>query len=128
VHWTIANVHPVAPQLGSSRWASDAGKVLELLEGHLGEHLVVVGDFNAIEEHLTMRRLAAIGLRNAMSGWRSPGVLGWQPSWPTDKALVPPLIRIDHALHSDSVEAWRPRYVVVTGSDHKALLTTFRAR
>lgn len=128
VQWTIANVHPVSPLLGSSRWDADAKKVLELLEGHLGEHFVVVGDFNAIEEHLTMRRLAAIGLRNAMSGWRSPGVLGWQPSWPTDKALVPPLIRIDHALHSDSVEAWRPRYVVVTGSDHKALLTTFRAR
>jgi endonuclease/exonuclease/phosphatase (EEP) superfamily protein YafD len=86
-----------------------------------------VGDFNAIEEHLTMRRLAAIGLRNAMSGWRSGGP-AWQPSWPTDMALVPPLIRIDHALHSASVEAWRPRYVVVTGSDHKALVTTFRAR
>ncbi len=69
--------------------------------GHLAEHLVVVGDFNAIEEHITMRRLAAVGLRNAMSGWRSPGVRAWQPSWPTDKAFVPPLVRIDHALHSE---------------------------
>lgn len=128
VQWTIVNVHPVSPLHGSSRWASDAAKVLELLAAHLGEHLVVVGDFNAIEEHVTMRRLGAAGLRNAMAGWRSPGVLAWQPSWPTDKAFVPPLIRIDHALHSASVEAWRPRYVVVAGSDHKALLTTFRAR
>ena len=129
VHWTIANVHPVPPQQnGSSRWASDAGKVLELLAGHLAEHLVVVGDFNAIEEHVTMRRLAAVGLRNAMSGWRSPGGRAWQPSWPTDKAFVPPLVRIDHALHSESVDAWRPRYVVVSGSDHKALVVTLRAR
>jgi endonuclease/exonuclease/phosphatase (EEP) superfamily protein YafD len=129
VRWTIANVHPVPPQQnGSSRWASDAGKVLELLESHLAEHLVVVGDFNAIEEHLTMRRFAAMGLRNAMSGWRSPGVRAWQPSWPSDKPFVPPLIRIDHALHSASVDAWRPQYVVVTGSDHKALVGTFRAQ
>jgi endonuclease/exonuclease/phosphatase (EEP) superfamily protein YafD len=128
VPWTIANVHPVSPESGSFQWASDAGKVLELLRGHLSEHLVVVGDFNAIEEHVTMRRLAAAGLLNAMSGWRAPGAAAWQPSWPTDKHLVRPLIRIDHALHSDAVDAWRPRYVVVAGSDHKALVATFRAR
>ena len=128
ITWTIANVHPLPPQRGSRRWEDDAQQVLDLVTPHLRENLVVVGDFNAIEEHLTMRRLAATGLRNAMSGWRSPGVLAWQPSWPTDKAFVPPVIRIDHALHSESVEAWRPRYIVVTGSDHKALLATFRAR
>jgi endonuclease/exonuclease/phosphatase family metal-dependent hydrolase len=113
---------------GSRRWESDAAAVLYLVSPHVGEHLVVVGDFNAVEEHLTMRRLSAAGLTNAMRGWRAPGAPAWQPSWPTDKRFVPPLIRIDHALHSASVEAWRPRYVAVSGSDHKALVATFRAR
>lgn len=128
VRWTVADVHPVPPQRGSRRWEGDAGTVLNLLRPHVTENLVVVGDFNAIEEHLTMRRLAQAGLRNAMAGWQAPGAGGWQPSWPTDKPFVPPLIRIDHALHSDSVAAWRPRYVVVSGSDHKAVVATFRPR
>ena len=108
--------------------AADAHAVLKLLRSHVGEHLVVLGDFNAIEEHLTMRRLAAAGLRNAMSGWGSQGAPAWQPSWPAIRAWVPAVIRIDHALHSDSVEAWRPRYTRVRGSDHKALVAVMRAR
>jgi endonuclease/exonuclease/phosphatase (EEP) superfamily protein YafD len=125
--WTVANVHPVPPQRGSRRWESDAQRVLDLVQGSLGERVVVVGDFNAIEEHLTMRRLAGAGLTNAMSGW-SRGGDGWQPTWPTDMTWVPRLIRIDHALHSGSVDAWRPRSVVVPGSDHKALVGAFKAR
>lgn len=127
VRWTVAAVHPLSPVWGSRRWADDARRVLDLVSNHLGENLVVVGDFNAVEEHLTMRRCAAAGLRNAMSGWRS-GASAWQPSWPSNKTWVPPVIRIDHALHSESVDAWRPHYVVVAGSDHKALVATFRAR
>lgn len=127
VEWRVATAHPAPPQMGVTLWESDAGKVLELVRPHLDEHFVIVGDFNAIEEHLTMRRLAAAGLRNAMSGTGSPGAPVWQPSWPAIRAWVPPLIRIDHALHSGSVQAWRPRYSRVHGSDHKALVAVFRA-
>lgn len=128
VRWTIANVHPAPPQMGSRLWDTDAQAVLTLLRSHVGDHLVVVGDFNAIEEHLTMRRLTAAGLRNAMWGWGSTGAGTWQPSWPAIRAWVPAVIRIDHVLHSDSVEAWRPRYTRVRGSDHKSLVTVVRAR
>jgi endonuclease/exonuclease/phosphatase family metal-dependent hydrolase len=128
VQWTVANVHPSPPQHGSRQWVGDARKVLDLLGSHLDERLVVVGDFNAVEEHLTMRRLVSAGLRNAMRGRRAPGAAAWQPSWPADRTWVPPLIRIDHALHADSVQAWRPRYTRVRGSDHKALIAVFGAR
>ena len=127
LQWTVANVHPAPPQMGSRRWSSDAQRVLDLVRPHLSARLVIVGDFNAIEEHLTMRRFAAAGLRNAMGGWRSAGAPAWQPSWPAIRAWVPPLIRIDHALHSGSVQAWRPRYTRVRGSDHKALVAVFGA-
>jgi endonuclease/exonuclease/phosphatase (EEP) superfamily protein YafD len=128
VEWTVATAHPAPPQMGVTLWESDAGKVLELVRPHLGDRLVLVGDFNAIEEHLTMRRLTDAGLRNAMAGAGSPGAAAWQPSWPALRAWVPPLIRIDHALHSGAVQAWRPRYTKVGGSDHKALVATFRDR
>lgn len=128
VEWTVASVHPAPPQMGSAQWADDAQRVLDLLRGHLGERLVVVGDFNAIEEHLTMRRFANAGMYNAMSGTPSRGAAAWQRSWPANVAWMPALIRIDHALHSGRVHAWRPRYSTVRGSDHKALVATFRAR
>jgi endonuclease/exonuclease/phosphatase (EEP) superfamily protein YafD len=127
VQWTVANVHPSPPQMGSRQWARDAQRVLDLVRSHLGEKLVVVGDFNAIEEHLTMRRFAAAGFSNAMSGSPSAGAAAWQPSWPAKHAWALPLIRIDHALHSGPVQAWRPRYTRVRGSDHKALVAVFRA-
>jgi endonuclease/exonuclease/phosphatase (EEP) superfamily protein YafD len=127
VEWTVTNAHPSPPQMGSREWASDAERLADLVRDHVGQRLVVVGDFNAIEEHLTMRRLAAAGLRNAMSGYGSPGASAWQPSWPAIRAWVPPVIRIDHALHSASVQAWRPRYTRVRGTDHKALVAVFRA-
>ena len=126
VPWTVATVHPAPPQMGSRLWESDGRKVLELVRDHVDENLVVVGDFNAIEEHLTMRRLAEAGLRNAMSA--SAGAAGWQTSWPALWAGAPSLIRIDHALHSGVVRAWRPRYTRVRGSDHKALIAMFEAR
>ena len=128
LQWTVASVHPSPPQLGSRQWVTDARKVLDLVGSHLEERLVVVGDFNAIEEHLTMRRFVSAGLRNAMQGRRSRGARAWQPSWPADRTWVPPLIRIDHALHSHSVHAWRPRYTTVQGSDHKALIVVLGAR
>ena len=128
VAWTIANAHPAPPPQGSRAWDQDAARLLDLVRPYADEHLVVVGDFNATEEHVTMRRFLAAGLRNAMAGWPRAATDGWQPSWPSGVRWLPPLIRIDHALHSASVDAWRPSYVVLAGSDHKALVADFRAR
>lgn len=62
-----------------------------------------------------------------MDGWPLVSGDGWQQSWPTDPR-VRALIRIDHALHSASVTAWRPQYVQVAGTDHRAVVAIFRAR
>jgi endonuclease/exonuclease/phosphatase (EEP) superfamily protein YafD len=69
----------------------------------------------------------AVGLEDSMDGWSRVAGDGWQLSWPTH-SRVPALIRIDHALHSASVAAWRPQYVEVPGTDHRAVVATFRAR
>ncbi|MGV8849865.1 MAG: endonuclease/exonuclease/phosphatase family protein [Propionibacteriaceae bacterium] len=124
--WTVSTLHAVSPLGGSRAWESDAAAVADLLRPYTSEHLVVVGDFNAIDQHVTMQRIRALGLENAMDGWPRVAGDGWQQSWPTS-ARVPALIRIDHALHSGSVQAWRPQYAEVPGTDHRAMVTTFRA-
>lgn len=125
--WTVATLHAVSPLDGSRVWEEDAKAVADLLRPYTAEHLVVVGDFNAVDAHLTMRRIRAVGLVDAMDGWPQVTGDGWQQSWPTSTRL-PALLRIDHALHAPSVDAWRPTYVEVAGTDHRALVAIFRAR
>ena len=122
--WTVATLHAVSPKDGSAVWEQDAVAIADLVKPHVGEHLVVVGDFNAIDEHLTLRQIRDVGLQDSMTGWPLVAGDGFQNSWPNDPR-VPELIRIDHALHSSTVEAWRPQYVTVAGTDHRALVATF---
>jgi endonuclease/exonuclease/phosphatase (EEP) superfamily protein YafD len=122
--WTVATVHAVSPKDGTDVWQTDAAAIADLLRPYVGEHLVVVGDFNAIDEHLTMRRIRDVGLQDSMTGWPLAAGDGWQLSWPNDPR-VPFLIRIDHALHSASVDAWRPSFVTLSGTDHRAMIATF---
>jgi endonuclease/exonuclease/phosphatase (EEP) superfamily protein YafD len=122
--WTVSTLHAVSPLDGSRAWEQDAVGIANLLRPYVGEHLVVVGDFNAIDEHLTMRRIRDVGLQDSMTGWALTAGDGWQVSWPNDPR-VPFLSRIDHALHSASVDTWRPSYVTLSGTDHRAMVATF---
>jgi len=122
--WTVSTLHAVSPLDGSRAWEQDAVGIANLLRLYVSEHLVVVGDFNAIDEHLTMRRIRDVGLQDSMTGWALTAGDGWQVSWPNDPR-VPFLIRIDHALHSASVDAWRPSFVTLSGTDHRAMIATF---
>lgn len=122
--WTVSSLHAVSPKDGSAEWEQDGAAIADMLRPYVGEHLVVVGDFNAIDEHLTMRRIHDEGLQDSMTGWPLTAGDGFQNSWPNDPR-VPLLIRIDHALHSATVDAWRPSYITVSGTDHRALIATF---
>lgn len=125
--WTVSTLHAASPKDGARTWERDAHAVAGLLRPYVGEHLVVVGDFNAVDEHVTMRRIRDVGLVDSMTGWPLAPGDGFQNSWPNDPRL-PFLIRIDHALHSAGVDAWRPSYITVTGTDHRALTATFAPR
>ncbi len=125
--WTVSTLHAVSPKDGSGVWVQDAAAIADLLRPYVGERLVVVGDFNAIDEHLTMQRIRDVGLQDSMTGWPLRAGDGFQNSWPNDPR-VPCLIRIDHALHSASVDAWRPQYVALSGTDHRGFTATFAPR
>jgi endonuclease/exonuclease/phosphatase (EEP) superfamily protein YafD len=118
--WHIGSIHTAPPQMGAEAWERDAEIVGELAAPFAAENLVLVGDFNAIEQHHTMRRLTADGTLRVPAV--PPGAEAqWSPTWPVG-SMIPPFARIDHALVSEGTEAWRPSAVAVSGTDHKALL------
>lgn len=114
--WTIAGVHPVSPYFTADTWERDAAAVRELLAPLRSSNTVVVGDFNAVSQHYTMKRLYDLGYANAV---HQTGA-GWQPTWPMEKGY-PPLIDIDHALTSPQVAATGLRFFTVPGTDHRGL-------
>ncbi|MGP4975274.1 endonuclease/exonuclease/phosphatase family protein [Brachybacterium tyrofermentans] len=125
--WHLGVIHSAPPQLGADVWTDDATAVGRLAEPYLEENLLLVGDFNAIDQHRTMRELTAGGgLRDLAARQEGDGP-GWHPTWPTD-SWIPPFARIDHALATDAVLGGVAEYETVTGSDHKALLVEVAAR
>ena len=114
--WTVAGVHPVSPFFTAATWDQDAAAVRELLVPLRSANTVVVGDFNAVSQHYTMKRLYDLGYVNAV---HQTGA-GWQPTWPMEKGY-PAIIDIDHALTSPQVAATGLRFFEVPGTDHRGL-------
>ncbi|QWF20941.1 endonuclease/exonuclease/phosphatase family protein [Nocardioides sp. LMS-CY] len=121
---TVIAVHAAWPP-DTSRWYADhhaIARATDRLEPDL-----VVGDFNATDDHAPMRALADAGYRDA-------GELaneGWQATWPTSglfDVVGVPLAQIDHVLVGGSLAALSTRTVGVPGSDHRAVLATVAPR
>lgn len=73
----------------------------------LDEPTIVIGDFNAVLEHVPMRLLLSSGFRDAAA----QAGAGWRPTFPANRGH-PPLVTIDHELtspelHAVSVETFR---------------------
>ena len=122
---TVLGVHPVAP-VDPAGWRADHAAILRQAEADDAD--LIVGDMNATPDHDVMRRLDDAGFRDA-------GELsnqGWQPTWPANHVgilpLLPPLVRIDHVLISDSLASLGTRTVDIGGTDHLALVATVAPR
>ncbi len=115
----VVNVHTAAPVTAAKLtvWRRQLA-FLGTLEPPDGGRLVLAGDFNATVHHAPFRTLTATGLRNAHRlagrGWA-----GTYPSWWPG----PELIRIDHVLVGDGVEAVDLRAGPAAGSDHRPLVS-----
>lgn len=121
VEWKVAAIHTAPPQMGAARWAGDGEAVADLVRRHADDRLLLVGDFNAIDQHHTMRRIVAAGARNPALERGGLADHTWDPTWPMGGS-VPPFARIDHYLYTPSVNGWYPRYFGVAGTDHKGLI------
>ena len=115
---TVYAVHLLPPYPYASRtWVTEIGRLRTLLAGEAAKQVVVAGDFNATPDVAQFRRLSSHGYADAadQSG------AGYLASYPTDRALVPPLIAIDHVLTRGGV-ATEASTVALPGSDHRGLL------
>ncbi|MDO5068325.1 MAG: endonuclease/exonuclease/phosphatase family protein [Propionibacteriaceae bacterium] len=111
--WHIGAIHSTPPQFGVDHWAADGVKVAQLAAEFNQERLILVGDFNAIEEHFPMRLLKSAGMR--------PSSGNWVPTWPVGRR-IPTFAHIDHCLVSSTVQGRDPAYLEVTGTDHRGFV------
>lgn len=79
---------------------------------------VIIGDFNSSRWHPDFRRL----LRHWTDAHESLGE-GMSASWPAGW-LVPPFVRLDHALVDDGLTALAVHDIEVPGSDHRGFAVT----
>ena len=116
----VAAFHSVAPMPGSvPDWQHDLGLLQQWCAGPTPA--IVAGDFNATLDHSVLRAgTAGCGDAGAQRGQ------GLEPTWgPTPRTRVfgP---QIDHVFATDGIVAENFEVHDVTGSDHRAVLTTLR--
>jgi endonuclease/exonuclease/phosphatase (EEP) superfamily protein YafD len=108
-------VHTQSPVIHHRQWSDDLAVLATVTPGRPA---VMTGDFNAGWWHPEFRAVLA-------NGWRDVHHVvgrGLSPSWPVVRAIVPPFIRLDHALVNGGVIVDRVRDVDIPGSDHRGLL------
>lgn len=114
-------IHTLAPvgrvQLGL--WNEELQQIAQRVRQE-ARPLIVIGDFNATSD---MRQFQAVD-RSLDDAAVERGA-GWQMTWPRDRRVVPPFLRIDHALYSSQLTATSYRLGNGAGSDHRPLMVTF---
>lgn len=114
----VVGVHPCNPYCDAGLWAKEAEQLRSWLASrNTAVPTVVAGDFNAVDDHITMRALYDDGFRSAadLAG------AGFVRTWPADRA-VPPLIGIDHVLVDGGLTAAGFSTFAVPKTDHLGLV------
>lgn len=111
----VVAAHPVNMVQGAALWRAEGAALADLARPHVGQRLVVAGDFNATREHVTFREVLALGLTDAVD----QAGAGWLPTFDVDTA---PLIAIDHVLVDARLVAQRVTTVPIRDTDHLAIV------
>ncbi len=111
-------VHPPTPTSEFEAWRRD----LDLIRARADEAVeptLLIGDFNASYWHPDFRDLLTGGFVDAhMAHGR-----GFSTSWPTG-GLIPPFVRLDHALTGNGLVSTGVGDFDVPGSDHRGLVVS----
>ncbi|WP_040493364.1 endonuclease/exonuclease/phosphatase family protein [Ilumatobacter nonamiensis] len=116
----VLGVHPPTPIHDHDAWSAD----LDALGDRAGDAAVptlMIGDFNASYWNPVFRSLLDHDLVDAHIAHGR----GWSPSWPTDE-LVPPFVRLDHALTGNGLVSTDVDDFEVPGSDHAGFVVTVK--
>ena len=112
-------VHTTSPIVNADDLRAEVGELAASTLGDDGPTLMV-GDFNAGYWHPIFRDLLDAGWRDAHTALGR----GFSNSWPDHLPLVPPFVRLDHALLNDELTAQAIHDVPIPGSDHIGFVVT----
>lgn len=113
----IIATHPCNPYCGSNRWAAEHKQLRAAAAATMNMPLIVVGDFNAVDDHGPIRALRRDGLDSATDIVGA----GWLPTYPANR-MLPPLLPIDHVLVNSYLTATSISTFNVSGTDHRGLM------
>ena len=116
---TVFVVHPPNPLENIRPWRDEIQGLARSATGNATPS-IVVGDFNATYWHPPFRELLA-------AGWRDAHVVagrGFSSSWPNHWPLVPPFLRLDHALVDAALTVTDAVDIDLPGSDHRGFVVS----
>jgi endonuclease/exonuclease/phosphatase (EEP) superfamily protein YafD len=114
----LIGVHPPTPLFDFGGWIDDLELFTEL-GATTTQPTLVIGDFNATYWHPRFRDLLDVGFTDAHAAHGR----GLTTSWPTDE-LVPPFVRLDHALTGNGLTSTDIADFTVPGSDHHGIVVS----
>jgi endonuclease/exonuclease/phosphatase family metal-dependent hydrolase len=118
-------VHTIAPLPSSfPEWTSQLATIDHYLRLRGTHRLLVVGDLNATWGNRGFRKLLDLGLSDGAAVRGRALDMTWsQLEW-----VIPPLVRIDHALTGPGIAVTGITTAPGSGSDHRALAATVAVR
>lgn len=118
--WHVGAVHAAPPHFGGALWEAEGRLIANYVQDRPHEHFLLLGDFNATPDHLTMRLI-----REAGGGFMRDDheVFGIGSTWPANSWL-PPFARIDHCVDASQLSYCAVSHFIVDGTDHKGLHAT----
>ncbi len=113
----LLSAHAITPLLGARGWRADGNRIADAAARYRGRPLLVIGDFNATPDHLTVRTIRA---RAGLTSVSDDLGAGWLPTWPADTA-IPPILPLDQAFVAGPVVPTEIRTLPAPTSDHRGL-------
>jgi len=121
----LVNVHTLSPvsDAGLDLWPRQLRQLGEEVR-RPGPPILLAGDFNATWGHRPFRRLLNAGLADAAAARGAP----WSPTWPADRRVLRPALRLDHVLTGPGLVATSFATGSAGGSDHRSIVADLALR
>ncbi len=114
----VVAMHMTTPLEDFDAWRRDLATAAQI-GSDTDEPTLLIGDLNSTYWHPDFRRLLDAGFVDANAAAGS----GFSTSWPTGR-IVPPFVRLDHALTAGGLVSTDVEDFEVPGSDHLGLVVT----
>ncbi len=119
----LVSTHPYSPHRSTEQWHADISRLTQLIgdgTARTDVPTIVMGDLNSSTFHGTFRSVVNAGLLDSSLELHH----GAHTTFPSSWMLVPPMIEIDHVLHTRELTATSMSAVQIPRTDHRGLIAT----